>query len=340
MAQFLHLFETENEFKPVYKGDDYKEPWVSYTVQAETVNYNKSEEEKLLSTPFMIEALESGNIAWALNNKTIEYSKNEGEWLTMDSGTSISVEQGDTVRFKGTNASYCANTISSTAQFNVKGNIMSLIYGNDFIEEKSLGQYVFQRLFKGCTTVISAENLKLPATSFATRCYDSMFFGCTGLIAAPELPSLNLSSSCYENMFNGCTNLTSAPELPATALANYCYGGMFSGCTSLATAPSLPATTLVTGCYSNMFRGCTSLVAAPELLALNLVGNCYTGMFHSCSSLNYIKAMFLTTPDSNYTNWWVAGVSSSGTFVKNKDATWTLSGPIGIPTGWTIQYAD
>jgi hypothetical protein len=60
-------------------------------------------------------------------------------------------------------------------------------------------------------------------------------------------------------MFYGCTSLIAAPELPATTLAEYCYAYMFYGCTSLITAPELPATTLDYGCYRSMFSGCTKL---------------------------------------------------------------------------------
>jgi len=59
-------------------------------------------------------------------------------------------------------------------------------------------------------------------------------------------------------------------------------------------------------------------------------------MFHNCSNLNYVKAMFTTTPSTTYTNNWLSGVSSTGTFVKNSAATWDVSGTNGIPTGWTV----
>jgi hypothetical protein len=60
-------------------------------------------------------------------------------------------------------------------------------------------------------------------------------------------------------------------------------------------------------------------------------------MFAGCTSLNYIKAMFTTTPSTTYTNNWVSGVASTGTFVKNSAATWNVTGTSGIPTGWTVQ---
>jgi hypothetical protein len=59
-------------------------------------------------------------------------------------------------------------------------------------------------------------------------------------------------------------------------------------------------------------------------------------MFNGCTSLNYIKAMFTTTPSATYTYNWVNGVASSGTFVKNSAAQWNVTGNDSIPTGWTV----
>lgn len=41
MAQYLRLFETVNEFNSAYTGEEYIEPWVSYTEENEHVDYNK-----------------------------------------------------------------------------------------------------------------------------------------------------------------------------------------------------------------------------------------------------------------------------------------------------------
>ena len=139
-----------------------------------------------------------------------------------------------------------------------------------------------------------------------------------GLLSHPTkrllLPATTLAESCYRYMFWNCTGLTTAPELPATTLAQDCYNSMFYGCTGLTTAPELPATTLTAGCYANMFDGCTGL--------------------------ERIKAMFLTTPNENYTLTWVANVKSTGVFIKNSAATWDVTGDYGIPAGWTVQTAS
>ena len=71
------------------------------------------------------------------------------------------------------------------------------------------------------------------STTLAEQCYNYMFYGCTGLTAAPTLPATTLAEQCYYNMFYGCTGLTAAPTLPATTLAANCYNSMFYGCTGL-----------------------------------------------------------------------------------------------------------
>lgn len=89
-----------------------------------------------------------------------------------------------------------------------------------------------------------------------------------------------------------------------------------------------------------MFKYCTSLNTAPELPATTLTSKCYWGMFDNCQNLNYIKAMFTTTPSSSYTSNWVKDVAANGTFVKNSAATWNVTGNDGIPSGWTVQTMD
>ena len=191
----------------------------------------------------------------------------------------------------------------------------------------TLSSHCYEYMFNGCTNLTTAPST-LPATTLSNYCCYYMFSGCTSLTTAPALPATNLSgaSSCYQGMFGGCTSLTTAPALPATTLSSYCYYYMFNGCTSLTTAPELPATTLQNRCYYHMFGGCTSLTTAPNLLSETLVIDCYSYMFSGCSKVNYIKAMFTTTPSASYTSNWVSGVKSTGTFVKNSAATWTTTG--------------
>lgn len=250
---------------------------------------------------------------------------------------------GDKIYFKGNVEAGIDESIgyfSIADTCNVGGNIMSLLFGDDFIGQEDLTgySYVFAFLFES-NYIFSAENLVLPATTLAEGCYSYMFSNCPSLTIAPELPATILANDCYYNMFGYCSSLTTAPALPATTLAEYCYRYMFQDCTALTTAPSiLPATTLEDYCYNAMFGGCTSLTTAPELPATTLVYNCYRFMFRGCTNLNYIKMLATDISAQNCLYYWVNNVASSGTFVKNKDATWTITGNSGVPSSWTIEY--
>lgn len=267
-----------------------------------------------------IVALEDGLTA-SLSANAVEYSIDGNDnWTTLSAGTSSpAINKNHYISFRGTltPATYeGVGTFTISKSCDLTGNCNSLLFGDNAKTNKSLSgkDYAFYDLFSGCTTIKNVSPNFLPATT--------------------------LAEGCYYYMFYRCTSLTTAPDLPATTLARQCYYQMFSGCLSLTIAPSiLPATTLARVCYSSMFRGCTSLIIAPELPATTLAEMCYKNMFYGCSKLNYIKAMFTTIPLSSCTDSWVSGVASSGTFVKNKNATWNVTGVSGIPSGWTVQTA-
>ena len=118
------------------------------------------------------------------------------------------------------------------------------------------------------------------------------------------------------------------------------YNSCFRECLSLIAAPELPSQDLTSGCYQFMFYKCESLKIAPTLPALTLQRDCYDSMLRECRQLGYVKAMFLEHQEYGYTNFWMMDVPSTGTFVKNSKATWTTTGNNGVPSGWTIEYAD
>ena len=238
------------------------------------------------------------------NSGSLYYSLNNGStWTALGDGESTPmITSGNKILWKGnlvpnTNG---IGTFSSDADYNASGNIMSLLYYDNYYNsqlDSTKHNYAFRRLFENDTHILSAP--VLPATTLAVGCYYEMFYNCTSLISASELPATTLAAQCYQDMFRGCTSLTTAPELPATTLAVQCYQLMFGGCTSLTAAPVLPATTLATDCYSFMFYGCTRLIRAPELPATTLTGYCYSFMFENCTSLTAAPALPATTLETN-----------------------------------------
>ena len=397
-------------------------PSISYSVDGGktwTITENVDSQEVVVTTP----TIAAG--------KTILWKSNAVQLCTQPDSADVGSDM------PLTNAGF--STFKSTGKHNIYGNIMSLLYGDDFADKTTFKEYVSTGYGAGAFTylfgwnydwseyedkpqnfnekIISTKNLILPATTLAPYCYYGMFLACNKMVDCPELPALNLAVACYKEMFylcdsllippvlnattmysecysqllyncrhmlyapelpamtmepwcycgmfGGCTFET-APELPATTVAAHCYHamfynmpnlkngpsilpattmaencchGMFTSCPSLVNAPQLPATTLAKMCYNQMFVGSTSLETAPELPAIELVTQCYNKMFQNCSSLNYVKAMFTTTPANTYTSAWLSGVSSTGTFVKSVSAEWTTTGTNAVPTGWTVETA-
>lgn len=257
-------------------------------------------------------AIEDGTFQYT---KALEYSIDNGKtWVSLAASTATpTITSGNSILLKGTYtpATSGTNAFSATGNFNASGNPKSVWAGDNF-ETATLPNGAFYRMFKNNTKIVDASELDMSFSTATTECCYEMFYGCSSLVSAPQLPATTVAPQTYAQMFNGCRALTSATTV-------------------------LPATTTYRSCYEQMFRNCSELTTAPVLPALSLAQMCYFYMFAGCSKLNYIKAMF-TTIGSNSINQWVQGVSSSGTFVKNTNATWTNTGASGVPTGWTIEY--
>ena len=172
----------------------------------------------------------------------LEYSTDKQSWIVLE-GNSIEIPANSKVYLRGNNDSTAVGMIDSnmginaftcSGQYNVGGNIMSLLYSDECMVKDTLtNASTFMGLFIQSTTLVNAKDLQLPATTLAEGCYFGMFLGCSSLTTAPELPATTLAKGCYFGMFAECTSLTIAPELPATTLAEGCYNYMFSACTSL-----------------------------------------------------------------------------------------------------------
>lgn len=192
---------------------------------------------------FTLEALESGTFTLTIPAgvdstymTSISYSVDDGaNWTTTtidntaQTITTPTINAGDKVLWKGIGKQMCkypAYTVfSNTIRFNVSGNIMSLLYGDNFIGQTSFAsgsEQNFQGLFNNSSKVFSAENLILPATTLATNCYNGMFDHSVSLKYSPALPATTLAVGCYANMFNTCTALDNIKMLATDISANNC----------------------------------------------------------------------------------------------------------------------
>ena len=380
---YIRLFESTSGTSGYNynRSFNYYEPWLSYTEENGKVNYNKTYEEaknEYINRELTFEIISGGNLVWngGANNKTVQYHKNADAWSSPTTSTTISVEAGDIVQFRGSNNSYTESHFSaSTCTYKLSGNIMSLIYplSGSFGTAIILYDYqCFYRLFAGCSGLTDAQYLmlrpeidELLGDTSRYGCYQEMFLDCTNMVNGPkELPITALTKSCYENMFKGCTALVDAPEIKATTFADEkahtVCAGMFSGCTSLVNGPSVLAAegtyeksgdiyNTPESVYYYMFQGCTSLVSAPILPAEKVNYFAYQSMFQGCSNLKSISCYATKiggTDSYEYaTSQWVSGVASNGVFSKSPDMPTGgsgysndkwTSGADGIPTNWSV----
>ena len=273
MERYINSFATENDIQTALENGELFKPYVAYIEDVDRIDWNSKEIVDYTTEYLTFNILSAGTINWTASKtdvtKTIDYKLNNGEWVSITSNTgssapTITVSSGDKLQFRGNNTQYATsysnyNSFSGSASFEVEGNIMSLIYGDNFKNNLTISStYALAGLFKNCTKLVSSKNLVLPATTLASQCYYEMFYGCTSLTTAPELPATTLANNCYESMFRGCIKLTSAPVLPATTLVYWCYNNMFRDCTSLNYIKCLATDISATDCIYNWVDGVAS----------------------------------------------------------------------------------
>lgn len=365
MAKYLKLFNNHSGYTAFTQTEEFVKPNVSHCIQENEVHYNPIPHD--YSKDYLtFTALGNGEFSVNIGinvptskMQSISFKINDGEWATYQNvdnsavteTVSSNIKRGDKIYVKGS-ASALANgaggsnytTFESTFDITVEGNIMSLLYGDNFDDETELTEtYTFLELFHGMVdTLISAENLVLPALNATDSCYNSMFWNCNRLVHAPkELPAMTIGEWSYQEMFSGCWALVDYPEMyPIMTLSEGCYAYMFEYCRSLTSMPNLPATTLAYDCYYCMFQGCSGLTETTVLPATTLAEECYYHMFQNCSNLNSVTCLATDISANKSTTSWLSGVAVNGTFTKAANMTSWTEGASGIPSGWSVVDAN
>lgn len=252
----------------------------SITPVISLVSCNKNRKSSYEEQYLTFEALNDGELSCDVDNTNagatpininLYYSLNGGKWTKLEANVGgddklrehyLPYKKGDVVCLKNDTeywsyydggSIYWDTSLHFTGLVNVFGNVMSLLYGDNFVGKKSFKyQMPFYDLFEAFDYFDSkyvtfpqihiAENLILPATSLNYSCYSEMFDYCDNLQIAPkELPALDLARSSYDQMFRSCEQLQTAPKIRAQTASDYCCSNMFSGCKALSitTEPSV-----------------------------------------------------------------------------------------------------
>ena len=272
----------------------------------------------------------------------LEYSYDQINWITLPvtsvDGYSIRLYPNSKLYLRGENEKWATrntdnkqvgNCILANNNYNVGGNITSLLLGKDFTVDMVMttsNNHCFENLFilpvnysvSDCYNdqLISSEKLIFPNTT-AYACYCNMFWGCRNMIYSPKvLPAKDVSPIAYEQMFADCWSLKTTPIFMGKNINRYSYSYIFSSCINIKTV---------------------------EIQVINYTGTMTTvGLFSYCRNLSNVKCYFQHYDNSSdqFTKW-LYNVSPTGTFLLPVGSSFADNAPrngSGIPEGWEIQY--
>lgn len=286
---------TESTVPPNWTIKDYDDPFDYLCFTAEEAN--SSIKLKKTGTPPEIH---------------LQYSTDKVDWIDYTDQTITVANTYGVVYFRASDAgnegfcttenrnNYWSFTIP-TGKFSVSGNIMTLL-DNTGNKMDITQQYAFCGLFNGCTGLVDAGDLKLPATTIGVASYLDLFRECINLTTSPkELPALIAPQVAYANMFYNCTNMTSVPETVGTReYGRSACESMYLGCTHIPTTVTHKATKLDEYAFAYMFHNteasnkfvidmteCTSVPSLQSTTTFREVGRQYT----------------IVVPDELYDSW-------------------------------------
>ena len=159
-----------------------------------------------------------GNGTCHLANSDYYYSKDLGAtWNHItSSSTEINVVKGNVVLFKGTimpQAYAGIGRFYSSVAYEIAGNPMSFIYGDDFRGKINWPSNMpessgFHTMFYDETNLRSAKHLILTASSVLYQAYSAMFTNCSNLVAGPIIAAETVLDRGCDGMFYGCAKLS------------------------------------------------------------------------------------------------------------------------------------
>ena len=375
----IKLFSTEQEQLDAVLESTY----VAYNEETGLVTCvkpkNGGEEVDYTSMYTTFEALEDGTFSIFYTEESgfeyVNYSLDGGQtWNDLQAnkqtpliktGECVNIKIKQNKKFLG---AYALFVVQSTCKYNLYGNSLSLIYGDEFIGKDSLeiytegeyGEYADEGLyysyyslgfaFAGLdietgepkdSLIVDASNFILPKNTAIFSCY-CMFSNNPYMTKAPVMNFETVTYLSCGMMFGGCTSLTYVPDMKVKRIINQGCMAMFKGCSSLVNPPILNITEVIDDFpCEEMFADCTSLTKTPILSAQTLTRNCYLNMFSGCTSLNEITMLATDISAEDCLQGWVQGVPSTGIFYKHPNMndlpTATEENEYsGIPSGWEV----
>lgn len=120
-----------------------------------------------------------------------------------------------------------SNRITITSTCELGGNIMSLLYGQNFTGNETefpTATTCIAGIFVNNATITDASDLILPAQTLTPSCYENLFFGCSNLSGITCLATDLNAAYCLQNMLTDVAvngTLYKSPNLPTFPVTVY-----------------------------------------------------------------------------------------------------------------------
>ena len=320
-----------------------------------------------------------GSSAQLSHSKGVNYSLDGGVTWARCYTNPIEIPEGSTVLFKNVPSSissddgigYFTVTVANGGGVYVHGNIMSLLYGDDFENKIVVPDYAFINAFKS-VPIIGVDKGLLPALKVGSLAYHKLFYGQKHISEYPDLPATDIGENCYSQMFEFAGAGVPMQALCAKNLSYCCYSNMFYN-SAITQSPIIYingnidqqafsymfSSTNISrmrefrvnnysgfmhvnvGLFTRTFANCSYLteVELPPFSAIDS-SNVFDETFQNSHSLRRIK--FIVNDNSvirlDAFKDWVSGVAEEGVFVTTSYVRSILPvGVNGIPEGWTVE---
>ena len=316
MDKWLTQFNTYDEYENFLDSQDCPRLNVSYVVDDDQTYYFKDNTSTnfftmkfttdwhaytIISLPWR-GSITPWETSYAVEYAKIRVKKNGetkfGDWEQYKGGGGY--DTGDTIQLSvkykdeylnkdDTYAAYLRSSDDGNEhRAEVSGNIMSMIYGDDFLLYDSKDK--FKLTWGGREAISKADNLSIPRIITQASCCEWMFNGAP-ITSLPKLPAKTIPTNCYNNMFRSCQNLTdlSSYKLDAKYTDENSLNSMFEDCSNLTLPPQFNTMTFTgTNPINRMFTDCRNLT---QIANMDLYydsdswGGSFEEVYRGCTSL-------------------------------------------------------
>lgn len=289
-------------------------------------------------------ALKKVGTPYTLNG--IRYSLNDGAWQDYTIGTTITLNQNDTIALSGNNTLYngFSKNMSNYYQFamtglvDCSGNFNSLFYYDSSMNVTTGG---VNRLFAACTGLLTGPKLSSCLWTLGPSACMYMFQDCWSMSSIPTFRIGNYNNYSCNRMFDKCSSLLSANPIGFGGCSmgiNNAFTYMYSNCYAMTGTVSITGTTVVNANnnFYALFENCSGITDAYVYNFTSAITEQY--VFKNCKALSSITTNSTAWPSNGYNNW-VNGVASNGVFYK-KSSLSAIYGNNYIPGSWNVINID